>query len=232
MATVRQYRGRYVADFRDQNGRRRIEVPEGSFETKAEQKRAAKELLDLRLLEVRQYTFTPDRQRLDFTALCDLFLASKVKARKTTIDGYRELIDCYLKPCFGARKIETLTRFQVEQFRNEMAAGTPAAVAKAREEVLDVQKASDGRKRLRPLMPGPRTTNKCLTLLVGILGYAVEHGFASRNAAAKMDKLPKAEGEGGVIDQNVLTPQELRKLIDASADPWGLPIMFAAFTGC
>jgi len=35
MAIVRKYRGRYVADFRDQNGRRRIEVPEGSFKTNA-----------------------------------------------------------------------------------------------------------------------------------------------------------------------------------------------------
>jgi integrase len=232
MATVRQYRSRYVADFRDQNGRRRIEVPEGTFDTKAEQKRAAKELLDRRLLEVRQHTYTPDRQRLDFAALCDLFLASKVKARKTTIDGYRELINCYLAPYFGSRKVETLTRFQVEQFRNEMAAGTPAAVAKAREEQLEKQKTTDKPNRLRLLTPGPRTTNKCLTLLVGILGYAVEHGFASRNAASNMDKLPKADGEGGVIEQNVLTPQELRKLIDAGADPWALPIMFAAFTGC
>jgi integrase len=34
------------------------------------------------------------------------------------------------------------------------------------------------------------------------------------------------------VSSNVLSPQELRKLIDASADPYGLPIMFAAFTGC
>jgi hypothetical protein len=46
-----------------------------------------------------------------------------------------------------------------------------------------------------------------------------------------MDKLPKAKGEGKVIEENVLAPHELRKLIDAGADPWALPIMFAAFTG-
>ena len=56
-------------------------------------------------------------------------------------------------------------------------------------------------KRLRPLNPGPRTTNKCLTLLVGIIGYAVEHGFMPRNVAAGMDKLPATEGEGAAIDQ-------------------------------
>jgi integrase len=232
MATVRQYRGRYVADFRDQHGRRRIEVPEGAFETKAEEKRAAKELLDKRLGEVKVHTFTPDRQRMEFGRLCALFLESKVKARKTTLDGYRELIDCYLVPYFGpARKVEALTRFEVEQFRNTMAKGTPASVVAARAARLDALRSNDPAAKLRPLNPGPRTTNKCLTLLVGILGYAFEHGLVSRNAAAGMDKLPKAEGEGGVIEQNVLTLTELRKAIDATIDPWAMPIMFAAFTG-
>jgi len=152
--------------------------------------------------------------------------------RKTTIDGYRELIDCYLVPYFGSRRIETMTRFEIERFRNDMAKGTPAAVTKAREELAARLKAPGSSRYVRSLTPGPRTTNKCLTLLVGILGYAVEHGFASRNAAASMDKLPKADGEGGVIESNVLSPQELRKLIDASEDPYGMPIMFAAFTGC
>ena len=41
MATVRKYRDRWVADFRDQHGRRRIETPEGPFETMALEKRAA-----------------------------------------------------------------------------------------------------------------------------------------------------------------------------------------------
>lgn len=89
MATVRQYRGRYVADFRDQHGRRRIEVPEGSFETKAEERRAAQELLARREAEKKANTYTPDRQRMRFGQLCSLFLESKVKARKTTLDGYR-----------------------------------------------------------------------------------------------------------------------------------------------
>ena len=79
--------------------------------------RAAKELLDVRLGEAKQHSFTPDRQRLTFSGLCSLFLESKVKARKTTLDGYRELINCYLLPYFGAdRKIETLRRFEVEQY--------------------------------------------------------------------------------------------------------------------
>jgi hypothetical protein len=98
------------------------------------------------------------------------------------------------------------------------------AVAKAREERLSALRAEDRQAKLPPLKPGPRTTNKCLTLLVGILGYAVEHGLASRNVAADMDKLPAAKGEGEIVEQNVLTPAELRKLLDAAADPWEMPV--------
>jgi integrase len=188
--------------------------------------------LELRLGEVKGHSYTPDRRRLEFGPLCELFLASKVAARKTTLDGYHELIDCYLVPYFGAgRKVETLRRFEVEQFRNAMAKGTPPEVVKAREQRMTDLQVQNPRARLRPLKPGPRTTNKCLTLLVGIVGYAVEHGFTSRNVAEGMDKLPAAEGEGGVIDQNVLTPAELRKVIDSAIDPWAMPVMLAAFTG-
>jgi len=84
---------------------------------------------------------------------------------------------------------------------------------------------------LRPLKPGARTTNKALTLLVGIFGYGVEHGFMSRNVAATIDMLPQTGGEGRVLDQNVLSPVELRKLLDACVDPWAIPIMLAAYTG-
>jgi integrase len=53
----------------------------------------------------------------------------------------------------------------------------------------------------------------------------------NRNGAGRMAKVPAAEGEGDVIDQNVLTPAELRKLIDAAVEPWAAPIMLAAYTG-
>ena len=231
MATVRQYRGRYVADFRDQNGRRRIEVPEGSFDTKAEEKRAAKDLLDKRLGEVRQHTFTPDRQRLQFAGLCPLFVSSKVKVRASTMRGYQGLIDTYLIPYFGQRRVETLTAFDIEQFRNEMAKGVPPIVAKARAEQLQRLVAVNPRAILPKLKTGRRTINKCLTMMVGILGYATRHGFCTRNAALKIDKMPVVQSEEFVIESNILTTDELRRVIEHAVDPYKMPLMFAAFTG-
>ena len=231
MATIRKYRGRWVADFRDQHDRRRIEAPKGPFETLALEKRAAGELLQARLAEVKSHRYTPNRERQTFATLCELFLGSKVQARKTTLDGYRELIDCYLRPYFADRKVEAITRLDVEGFRNEMAKGCPLSVKRVREARLLELQAADPKAKLRQLKPGARTTNKCLTLLVGIFGYAVKHGFATSNSATDMDKIPVREGESRFIEQNVLTPGELRKLLNTTSGIYRMPILLAAHTG-
>jgi Phage integrase, N-terminal SAM-like domain len=206
MATIRLHRGKWIADFRDQTGHRRLEAPKGPFSSKALEKRAAQELLAQRLEEVRQKTYRSFGEKPAFSRLADLFLGSKVRARKTTIDGYRELIDCYLRPYFGSRKVDEITSFEIEQFRDEMAVGVPARVQRARELRERELKDKNPKTRLQPLRPGPRTTNKCLTLLVGIMGYGCRHKFVSGNPALKIEKLKEAEGEARVIEENVLTP--------------------------
>jgi hypothetical protein len=52
MATVRTYRGHWVADYYDANQRRRIERPEGYFEKAREELQAAQVLLADRVAEV------------------------------------------------------------------------------------------------------------------------------------------------------------------------------------
>lgn len=159
MASVRQHRGTWVADFRDQTGRRRIGTPHGPFTSKALQKRAAQELLAQRLEEVRQETYRTFSEKPDFSCLADLFLGSKVRVRKTTLDGYRELIDCYLRPYFRSRKVDEITSFEIEQFRDEMATGVPAIVRRDREARERQMRETDPTASLRELRPGPRTTN-------------------------------------------------------------------------
>lgn len=66
MACVRKRRGRYVADFRDQNGERHIETPKGTFETMAFEKRAAEALLKKRLGEVDSGAYVPPEDRHTF----------------------------------------------------------------------------------------------------------------------------------------------------------------------
>jgi hypothetical protein len=105
MATVRKNRGHWVADFRDQNGRRRIEAPKGPFET-------------------------------TFAGLAKAWLDSKVKLRATSVSDYQIMLDSYLLPYFGARKIETMSRQDIERFRTEMTNGVPETVRLAREAKL------------------------------------------------------------------------------------------------
>jgi integrase len=231
MAKVRQYRGRWVADFRDQHGRRRIECPKGPFENRALEKRAAKELLDQRLTETLAHTFTPARARLTFDKLADKWLASKVRIRATTQSDYAIMLDCYLRPYFARKKVEAITRLDIEGFRAAMAEGLPEPIRIARDEKLRALQADDPHARLKPLTPGPRTTNKCLGVLVSMLGYAQKHGLVSKNAAERIEKLPTNAGESRVIESNVLTPAELRKVLSATTDPWRVPIALAIYTG-
>ena len=66
MATVRMYRGHWVADYYDANQRRRIERPEGYFEKAREELQAAQVLLADRVAEVADdwYTRAAERSRM------------------------------------------------------------------------------------------------------------------------------------------------------------------------
>ena len=112
-----------------------------------------------------------------------------------------------------------------------MAQGLPAPVKQARavrEAKLRVQTPG---ARLKALRPGPRSINKCLTLLVGILGYAKRHNWTTINAAEDLEKLPQPAGESRVVESNVLAPPELQSVIEHAVDPFRLPIWFAIDTG-
>jgi integrase len=231
MAKVRQYRGRWVADFRDQHKRRRIEVPEGHFETKAQEKRAAQELLTRRLSEVNSSTFTPDRQRMTVADLSAMWLASKVKIGDTTRDDYLITLRCYLLPYFGSRRAETMTRLDIEAFRAELAAGIPDVIRIAREKALEELRAENPKARMPRLDPGPRTINKCLVVLGAVFGYGAEHNIVVKNIAKGVERLPASKGEDRLIEQNVLTPAEIAATIANATDPWRIPIMIAAHTG-
>lgn len=232
MATIRKYRDRWVADFRDQHGRRRIEAPKGPFENKALEKQAAAELLAKRVAEIKLGTFVQASGKLTFGDVCDRYLSSRTKARKVTVDEYRDLIDSYLRPYFGARKVESINAHAVEQFRDELRAGVPDCIRIAREAANEARKAADPTTRALPLKPGARTVNKLLTLLSMILGYASRHEWVARNAAVGIDKLPQPKGESRVLEMNVLAPDELRRVIGAAAGVYRMPIAFAVYTGC
>lgn len=240
MATVRKrtwrngsgkIQSRWVVDYYDQNGKRQVETPKGPFRNKELEKRAAHELLARRQREIDAGTFVARSDRLTVAELAERWLESKVRARATTISDYRIMLDCYLLPCFGPRQVESLRRADVERFRAELSSGVPEAILRVREAKERALKEKDPRARLKPLTPGPRTVNKCLGVLVSLLRYAQQHNYVTGNVAERIEKLPTTEGENRVIEQNVLTPEELRRVLDAARDPFRIPIALAIYTG-
>lgn len=232
MAIVRKSRGAWVADFRDQNGRRHIETPKGTFETLALQKRAAQELLQKRLSEVESHSFTANRQRMTFEQLAQAWIKSKVRIGDTTLSDYHITLDCFLLPYFGARKAESLARLDLETFRSEMGEGLPEVCRLAREAKLKQMQAENPRARLKPLKkPGVRTINKCLGVMVSILRYGKRIRALTENVAEGIEKLPALQGEERCIERNVLTPLELHSTLEHAVDPYRIPIAIAIYDG-
>jgi len=218
MATVRINRGRWVADYRDQHGRRRIETPKGPFENRTQEKSAAHALLARRVLEVARGDYQPHGARLTFSQVCTRYLESKVNIRSSTRRGYESLITLYLDPYFGSWKVHEIATSDIERFRSELSVRLPPPVAEAFAQRQGRAKSSLSEARAKQHAgrdkPGARTVNKCLTLLTMILNYATRHRWVDRNAAEHVEKLRDMNAQKRIIDTNVFTPAEIRLLLD------------------
>jgi hypothetical protein len=118
MATVRFYRGHWVADYYDAKKRRRIERPEGYFEKAREELQAAQVLLADRVAEVADGLVHEGRGTFEDAAT--RWLKSKVRIRPSTRRSYEHLLVCYLIPYFGDRKLRLIQVTDVERFRAEL----------------------------------------------------------------------------------------------------------------
>lgn len=228
MATVRNYRGRWVADYRDALKRRHIESPRGPFESKALEKRAAQELLAKRQAEISANTYIAPNMEMRFADLCTQFLASKRAVRRvTTLFDYEQVIRAYLVPMFGHMRLREITPATVERYKGELLGGLPERVRLARVQRVAAIKEAGLRQHVGVLKPGPRTVNKSLTVLHTILGYAERMELVVRNPVRGIERAACNQRKA-----RILTPQQLRAVIDHAPEGFRLPIMFAVFTGC
>lgn len=224
MATVRKHRGSWVADYRDQWGKRHRERPDGKFENMAQQRRAAQVLLKRRLDEVDRGSYHPDNRKLTFAKVADAYLESKVGIRPSTRRGYSSNIELYLKPYFGQWRIQHISAADIEAFRNALLEARPPPIeeAFARREMAQKPALSLARAKARAgrTKPGPRTINKCLTLLVMIFNYAAKHRWVDFNPAGYVDKVRESlTQDSKLLDQNILSAIEVRRLVDAATGP-------------
>lgn len=224
MASVRKHRDNWVADYRDQWGKRHRERPEGQFNNMAQQRRAAQSLLKKRLDEVDRGSYGPQTRQLTFEKVADQYLESKVNVRPSTRRSYSSLIELYLKPYFGQWKIHQISAADIENYRNTLSKGRPPPIADAfAEREMKARPAlSKARAKQRVLMkkPGIRTINKTLTLLVMVFNYASRHRWIDFNPAEYVEKLKVPVSKNvDQIDGNILSPEEIVRLIDAAESP-------------
>ncbi|MGC8536988.1 MAG: tyrosine-type recombinase/integrase [Rhizomicrobium sp.] len=246
MATVRLYRGHWVADYYDANKRRRIERPEGHFEKAAQELQAAQVLLADRMAELADGLVREGRGT--FEEVAKRWLRSKGRIRPTTRRSYEQLVVSYLIPYFGTRKLRLIQVADIERFRNELSEDTPDSIKQAFVTRLLKAKPSlaeaRAKQRANQVKLSSRSINKTLTVLSMIFNYAMRNQWVVRNPAEYVDH---ARDERPLVkrrlDMDVLTPQEVAALREAArpatyhdgklvTNNYRLLISFALFTGC
>jgi len=154
--------------------------------------------------EINNGEYISDTNQKLFEDLADLYINNiKLSVRATTAKDYERNLRLHLKPYFKGLKIRLINLEMIEKFQSNL---------------LDKG-------------VGIRTINKCLTLLGSILRYAVKHKWLSHNAASFVKKLKTSTSNLELIDNNILTPDEIAKLLDASEGRWKIIIMTAILTG-
>jgi integrase len=246
MATIRIYRGHWVADYYDANKRRRIERPEGHFEKAKEELQAAQVLLAERIAEVADGLVHEGRGT--FQDAATRWLNSKVRIRPSTRRSCEQLLVCYLLPYFGDRKLRLIQVTDIERFRAELSQGIPDSIRQAF--VARLLKAKPGlaearaKQRVNQVKLGRRSINKALTVLSMIFNYAVRNQWMVRNPAEYVDHARDDRPiEQRPLDMDVLKPEEIAALREAArpatyrdgklaTNNYRLLISFAVFTGC
>jgi integrase len=246
MATVRFYRGHWVADYYDTNKRRRIEQPKGHFENLTDELRAAQALLADRIAEVADGLVHEGYGTFEDAGI--RWLNSKVAIRPSTRRIYQQLLFGYLIPYFGGRTLRLIQVTDIERFRTELSAGIPDSIKQAF--LARVMKArpghSEARAKQRARQPkiGIRSINKALTVLSMVFNYAMRNQWVARNPARYVDHARDERPlEQRPLDMDVLTAAEVAALRDAATpatyrdgklvtNNYRLLISFAVFTGC
>jgi integrase len=111
MACVVKRRGKWVVDFRDQEGKRRWET----YDTRRE----ADDALAKRIRDVKGATYRAPRDLPTFGEVAAAWLAGRRDRAGATIVLYTRQVENHLLPAFGSLRIDHVTSEVIERFRNE-----------------------------------------------------------------------------------------------------------------
>ncbi len=170
-------------------------------------RKQAEQFLTKRLHEIGRGEYQAPKEEKTFAELAEAYTRAHIdtNVRESTAKDYRTNLRLHLEPRFGRVKIRAITPEMVEYWRMWML-----------EHGI-----------------GRRTINKCHTLLGAMLRYAERHNWAARNVAAAVPKLREGREHDGdePLEDNVLTPDEVRVLLKHADEPWRVLLHMAIATG-
>ena len=124
------------------------------------------------------------KKDLTVTELCDLYVAEGCSLKKpSTIANDRGRIERHIKPLLGRKHCRHVTKGDVEQMRNNIAAGKTAA---------DIKTGGYGRAIVTG---GKGTANKAVSLLGAIFSFAVDRRIRPDNPAHGVRMYPNKRHE-------------------------------------
>lgn len=125
-----------------------------------------------------------------------------------TLEAYEDAL-AHLLPAFSEFHIGAISRRDVDAF-------------------LVAQTKATRIRRKQSVPYAPRTINKHLVVLKGILEAAVEHGYLPENPARKVGHLKEPDREEGL---HFLEPKEIERLLGVAGEPWRTLYLLAIHTG-
>lgn len=198
-------------DYRDQFGKR--------YRHTYDRKQDAQDALDEARAAIKGGTFVAAGDVPTFAEVAEQWFANKKGLRPNTVEQYRTHLDNHLLPELGRLRLNQIDVDRIERMRDTLLA--------------------DAAKHV-----GAPTVNKLLTTAAAIFKFAVKRKRCASNPAQLADRLQISEeltDEDGVVhrvgtrpvtDEDILTPEEIQKLLKHAKA--GLPytlLLTAAATG-
>jgi integrase len=165
-----------------------------------------------------------ERKMMTIGELCDLYLAEGVAHKKaTTLLSDRARIEHHIKPLLGKRRLDQVTRADVERVLMDVKDGKTA-----------VAPETDQRRAGSIPRGGAGAAGQCVTLLGTLFTFATQRGLRADNPAHGVKKPPVRKMTRFLSEQEIT---RLAASLDAEALASGNPFPPAAikllmFTGC
>jgi integrase len=164
-----------------------------------------------------------EREAMTVTELCDLYLAEGTAHKKaSTLKADRARIEHHLKPLLGRKRVEKLTRGDIERLLVDVKAGKTALAMPAIRPSGSIPTGGSG------------VAAQCVTLMGTMLSFAMKRGLRPDNPAHGIRKPPVRKLTRFLNEAEI---GRLAGMLDAEATTTGNPYPAAAIkllllTGC